>query len=397
MVDSGTHILSLLALAARLSKEHNVHEGKKLKYSFLFGYSSMIWPIVEQTISDESKLAQRISQSANVDFIKNLAEILSAHWSIFQNDRVFALVDLTRMLNNNKLAVSKIIKVRPPVNWNGSFSHLANDIATTTYPSCVVHADGNGRVKLYSMNQYLCWNPSDNTFDTKSNVEKVLEEIKSVLDGENREIFLLNLKAALEDISDIDGEGCLLILINDNDENKLRSRISTFIKEMDDDDLKMSWRKDKYPEWLFKTTLRSMFILDGATMISLSKQGNEIKPRIVAYPHFYCEKWDKEDKCKYCEFEYGPNNAFSVSEFNEETKCRYYDFGFKNNKQFKKVILNKLIGKGSRHLGAANLGMLLYNMLGNKNNNFAIITVSGDGPLNLWPNVLIKQVDKIGV
>lgn len=174
----------------------------------------------------------------------------------------------------------------------------------------------------------------------------------------------------IEEISEAEGEGAMLIVANDN------VKIDKFLARMDNENLQMEWRKNKSLKFVDKTLLRAMLIMDGSTLIKSSDEKNaEIKPRFLVYPH-------KKDK------------AFSVLHPGNTLVSHIM-----NN------ILDVLKGKGSRHHSAANLSMLLilndskclskFNQyLKNNQQNldlpFRIITISADGLVKQWPNVFKK-------
>lgn len=169
----------------------------------------------------------------------------------------------------------------------------------------------------------------------------------------------------IEEITEAEGEGAMLIIANDG------ARIDKFLSSMDKDNLQMEWRKSKRLEFVDKTLLRAMLIMDGSTLIKSDSNNSKIEPRFVVYPH---------DK----------NSAFSVLDDSNKLKID--------------LNLDVLRGKGSKHHGAANLSMLL--VLNNQvhisefkkyleknqqlNLPFQIVTISADGPIKQWPNVLRK-------
>lgn len=169
------------------------------------------------------------------------------------------------------------------------------------------------------------------------------------------------ISEAIEEISEAEGEGAMLIIVND------KVNVENFVACMDKDNLQMEWRKKNKPmKFLDKTLLRAMLIMDGATLIKSESDSSTIEPRFLVYPHH-------------------DNRAFSVLD-NSNTLNDYINLGV-------------LKGKGSRHHGAANLSVLLLieqqESLQNTPLPFSIITISADGPVKQWPNVLKKNTGGI--
>jgi len=171
----------------------------------------------------------------------------------------------------------------------------------------------------------------------------------------------------IEEISEAEGEGAMLIVADD------KIGIDKFLVSMDEDNLQMQWRNNNFLKFVDKTLLRAMLIMDGTTLIKgTNLQDSTIDPRFVVYP-------------------YDKNSAFSVLDDSNILK--------------NDINLDVLRGKGSRHHGAANLSVLLISNDQNRlyefkqylsvdNHNlklpFSIITISADGPIKQWPNVLKK-------
>jgi hypothetical protein len=173
------------------------------------------------------------------------------------------------------------------------------------------------------------------------------------------------MRDVIEEISEAEGEGCLIVFVSDE------AIARKYIRAMDRPERSMVWRRDA-PRLigLDRTLLRSMAILDGMTLVA----GDRIIPRMVAYPHMndkafcfadvVCSKGDHPIKVRLVE----------KGMFTPVNTCKALD------------------GKGSKHNGAAGLSLVLwwereYNQDENRL-RFEIVTVSADGPVKSWPEAL---------
>jgi len=372
-VDSLPLAKASLALAARLAREHGVHEGRELHYSFVIGTSDKLWPEIEETLSEETPAAGGTKP--------NVAELVGAHWSIFQVERVFGFIELRTALDIGVPVIGKVVKIRPPVNWSGLYSQMAQHLAQHAWPCFVIHARGTGKVVLYYSTdandsravKALIWDTPRNVIDIEeSRVDPIVRAIRKVV-GKGGERFMEVLRSAIEEVSDARGEGAMLVVVPANKKNLLKKKVDASVRDMDSQKQKMAWRDQKKPEWLDRTLLRAMLVLDGATVLYGKKQ---IRPRVVVYPHIKCSTCDT-------------THAFSV--IGLESCLR------RNSAKLATLIegaRRALAGKGSRHHSAANLSVLLFKAKRKKarrksSDGFQVVTISADGPIRQWPQHIL--------
>lgn len=368
------------AMAARLAREHGVHEGRQLDYSFVMGSSAYLWPEVEETLSEETLTNQKVGDPAKLD----AADLVGAHWSIFQFERVFGFIELRTALDIGVPVIGKVVKIRPPVNWSGLYSQMAQHVAQHAGPCFVIHARGTGKVVLYywakdangsSAVKALIWDTQRNVIDIEeSRVDLIVKAILNVV-GNGGKRFEEVLRSAIEEVSEARGEGAMLVVVPEGQENHLKKKVDASVRDMDGQEQKMAWRDQKRPEWLDRTLLRAMLILDGATVLYGKKQ---IKPRVVVYPHINCST---------CE----TTHAFSVIDLESRESSNCLGLTPANLKRLIEGARRALAGKGSKHHGAANLSVLLFKENGEGSDGFQVVTISADGPIRQWPQHILEE------
>jgi hypothetical protein len=369
---------STLAMCAHLAKDHRVHEGRPLDYSFVLGASSELWQEVDEILSEEKNISTKSDAS-----IEGTAKLIAAHWSIFQFERVYGFIELGDASQSPLPRIRKIVRVHPPAGWSGLSSQIHQHLIINAKPCFVFNVTGAGKVSLHYLSldkkadkvKTLVWDVLGNEIEIKdtSDAAKAVNAILNVLGRNVNQSFKDMLSSAIEEVSDACGEGAMLVAIRKENRNNLKQKLDNYVREMDEPLQKMAWRDEKIPEWMDPTLLRAMLILDGATIMYGTEQ---IRPRVVVYPHVYCAE------CKEA-------HAFSVVDLSSDGhNC----VGLKeeNKKKISKGVHSVMSGKGSKHHGAANLSVVLFKENGENPDGFQVITISADGPIKLWPQRLME-------
>jgi hypothetical protein len=370
----------VIASAGLLSSE--VHEGRGLRFAFVLS-SGLLWREVEETLSHET-------DSAASKTLEEFAKLVHAHWSIFQAERVVGVVDVEQILKNpGKIILSKLVRLKVPPRWSGLPSQVFSHVAKVIEGSSIVYAAGDGRILVYHGRlPVLRWDVRTNEIDTLGTVDETVENILKIvgLSEPPDNVFLSHIREtlgeALQEVSETRGEGALLFCLPPNKNgglgNKFHKIAQSIVRPMDQDKYRMAWRKEKSLESLDRTLLRAMLVLDGASVI----KDQRITPRFVVYPHV-----------KTCN--QGPH-AFSVMDFTRDEQ-RLCDCGKKIKDilggdgrwmSLRKKHIRRLDGKGSKHHGAANASVLLWEAAQEQKLSFRVITISADGPIKEWPDEL---------
>jgi len=370
-------ILREVMIAAGLLSA-KVHEGRGLHFAFALS-EGLLWREVEGTLSHESDAC--ISENA-----EKFANLVNAHWSIFQAERVVGVIDVEQRSRKGRIALSKLVRLKAPPRWSGLPSQVFSHVADVVPGCSIVHATGDSRVLLYHDKcPVLRWDVRTNDIDTMGTVDDVVKNIlrivgltgtQSVFDRHLEE----TLKEALQEVSETPGDGALLFILppkgNGEEGNTFHDVAKSIIRQMDQGEYQMAWRKEKSLYSLDRTLLRAMLVLDGASVINEQR----ITPRFVVYPHVTgCDK--------------GPH-AFSLMDLTrreEPCSCAKALDEILGAEKLKDKLLERirdLDGKGSKHHGAANASVLLWKTAHNRSVDFRVITISADGPIKEWPDAL---------
>ena len=353
----------------------DTHEGRQCNYVFVLG-SGAIWRVIDETISHEAagpKLPP-------LEFVA----LVRSHWSIFQQSRVAGLIefmDIPHYSMDRRVFFSKIVRLKTSFGGSELLSKVVRDVTRADSNSLVIRTQGDGRILVYH-GTTLAYE-----FDVKTGIENTEPEadLRTIVDkalrtcnlqeGTQRYNYLnLILHQVIEEVSDAQGEGCLVIFAPE----KKRGEIEAFLGEMDREDHRMMWRRR--PGHLLgidATLLRALLILDGATLIS----HDAVEPRRLVYPHGGCD----------CD----PPHCFSaVQLLSEKDECDFVTSlkGILANEHRLKRLRENLMsldGKGSKHHGAANLTVLFWHKKKQgKISDFEIVTISADGPVINWTSKL---------
>jgi hypothetical protein len=354
-------LLTLLDASFFLST--GIHEGRRLKFAFLYS-DGRGWQAVEETISDESQNQQTPFNS------RDFADYVHAHWSIFQADGVAGFIDRDDVKRYRKgITITKIVRLRNP-DHKLLGQLFKDDITGRIQGAYVVYCAGDGRVRIFAGGKEIIqWNTMINQIElVQENTKLIVTSLLNIMGMNDNKNLKGIMEEAIQEVSENQGEGAMLLIGEE-------SLIGDYLSQMDDGEKKMAWRQEKQVLTLDKTLLRAMMILDGATWIKANSR--DIEPRFVVYPHCECPK------------------AFSV--LSPSCQCK---LGEGYSKMPRALLdLKKLEGKGSKHHGAANLSMLLVlknNDYCNRFKNylesqtdidlpFRIITISCDGDVKEWP------------
>lgn len=364
-------LLALIDAVGLLSLK--MHEGRSLKFAFIYA-DGRCWQVVQDTISNEIS-------NESVLISSDFADYVEAHWSIFQQDRIVGLIDIDdirRLRADNKkgIRISQMVRLKPYAELPGQ---LFKEVTNKVKGSYVVYSSGDGRVHIFTEGKEIIqWNTRTNNVEViEDKVQEIVEHALTVIGISRSRLIKNTIEAAIQEVSEAQGEGAMLIISEEG-------LIGSYLQQMDENKKQMVWRQKKPIIAIDKTLLRAMLILDGATVIQLKEGDKHIEPRFVVYPHCKCDK------------------AFSVlSGDYHKSKCPVK--GWQSSIQ-PHLNLKELEGKGSKHHGAANLSVLM--VLNNKrcltnfkkylnssssrklNLPFCIITISADGPIKQWPDVL---------
>lgn len=361
----------LVILAKQLAERHSVHEGRQLHYRFAYAPSAALWQEIEDVLSFEaSDDVTRNGARSNTGAIEEQAKLIEAHWSIFQPERVFGIVDT--LMSQQMPRLQRVVRVRPPARWSALESEAMDSLAKAAKPCLAVVVLRQWLVRL----SFSKDGAAGDTFDTlewdireprekppQANTE-ILKNLATVAridkDGGRVESMLATV---LSEVSEATGEGALLIAVGNG---KGKHVVKHTCMEMDSPTKQMAWRSSKRLQWVDRTLLRAMLILDGATVIQPDGDKEAIiRPRLVVYPVVTCKKHP---------------TGFSVISWKKprwEPGCTCPTL---DEDEITRVQSN-LLGKGSRKHGGANIAVLLEQ----HTDATLVVSVSADGPIEKWP------------
>jgi hypothetical protein len=147
-------------------------------------------------------------------------------------------------------------------------------------------------------------------------------------------------------ISDTTGEGAIFIFAEKDD-------VKNYLISMDRDEEKMNWAWPRLLSCLDYTILKAMAVRDGATLIDISLNQKKVESRQ------------------------------STQLFRKEEGEELRGYLVIHDENYKKHW-DKLVGKGTRHLNAASL----FSLLKSQEKNIAVFTISADGPITPWHDIL---------
>lgn len=356
----------LIILAKQLAERHSVHEGRQLHYRFAYAPSAVLWPEIEAVLSFEASVA-----SSNDRTVEQQAKLIEAHWSIFQAERVFGVVDT--LMSTHMPRLQRVVRVRPPVRWSGLESEAMDNLAKAAKPCLVVVVLRQWLVRLSFPSKdgteadNLEWDVREPEPKPQAHTQVLASDLAK-LAGIDEERVKKMLATVLSEVSEAAGEGALLVAVGNG---KVQEVVKRTCMEMDSPTTQMAWRRRKRLQWMDHTLLRAMLILDGATVIQPDGDREAIiRPRLVVYPVVICKRHP---------------TGFSVISWENkklplETGCTCP----KVNTDEIQRVQEKLLGKGSRKHGGANIAVLLEQTRGSRNKTL-VVSVSADGPIEKWP------------
>ena len=356
----------LIALAKQLAEKHSVHEGRQLRYRFAYAASAALWQEIEDVLSFEASGVTAYGDTGEQ------AKFIEAHWSIFQPERVFGIVDTLTSEHTPRL--QRVVRVRPPARWSALESEAMDSLAKAAKPCLAVVVLRQWLVRLSFSNDNavahtLEWDVREPTPKAQATEDLASELATVVGKGKGHEERVHKLLATvLSEVSEATGEGALLVAVGND---KVKDVVERTCMPMDSATKQMAWRNSKRLQWVDRTLLRAMLILDGATVIQPDVDKEAIIcPRLVVYPIVTCKKHP---------------TGFSVISWKNkkpplEPGCTCPDV---NADEIQRVQ-EKLLGKGSRKHGGANIAVLLERTRGSGGKTL-VISVSADGPIEKWP------------
>ena len=355
----------LVALAKVLAEKHSVHEQRQLHYRFAYAQSASLWQEIEEVLSFEASLDDAGEHGPhNADrAVGQQARFIEAHWSIFQPERVFGVVDTLMKDSTHWPRIQRVVRVRPPVAWSGLESEAMDGLAAPGAPVVSVLKQWIVRLswsKDGKVTDSLVWDVRTEKWDEVPPSKERAKDIALAVGAEDNDRVCRMLTHVISEVSEAPGEGALLVAVGNKTSYEIVKRTCV---EMDT--YRMAWRSDKQLRWLDRTLLRAMLILDGATVLQKGRaDAVKVRPRVVVYP-----------------FSIGcpVHGATALSVMNDRpTNCTCLPLSSEEIT----AIQNKLVGKGSRKHGAANIAVLLRAGADRKS---CVVSISADGPIDKWP------------
>lgn len=301
------------------------------------------------------------------------AKLIRSHWSIFQQTRVTGLIEFTDIPHYSKggeVFLSKLVRLKTSHAGSELPGQVARNVTNADKKSLVIRTQGDGRVLIYREGRLvyeLDVKTGEENPDPESGLKSMIENALNTCNVSRHPHYYEYLKPVLqqviEEISDAQGEGCFVVFAPDSS----GSDVESFLERMDRQGRHMVWRRPRQLLGIDASLLRALLILDGATLVSAST----VEPRFLVHSY---------DDCN-------PAHGFSaIRLMDNKGTCRYYDTiksGLSKTRRLKKLRekLLSLDGKGTRHHGAANLTILLWQK---KISNFQVVTISADGPVTNW-------------
>lgn len=151
----------------------------------------------------------------------DLSKLIAAHWSIFQAERVFGFVELREADRRRVPIISRVVRVIKPESWGGTYSQLAIMLAKEG-KGLTIRATANDRVRIdFTLTEKekvvpvgIWWNVRTNELQFENSIlQKVIDRLKPMIStGPFTDRLYDSVKVALEEISDTQGEGGMLIL-----------------------------------------------------------------------------------------------------------------------------------------------------------------------------------------
>lgn len=338
------------------------HEGYPLRYAFIIG-SEQIWPVIAEIISFVNFKPANTWSFTNIDpsFLKDICE---ANYSIFQIPRVLGHYNI---ISSDLNKLNKIVRLKEPsheeklersiIDLDDYFCWVVSKIKRVTGENAIiVETEGDGIVRVYGQppneeegELILIWNVSERSLkppipDLKSG------EIKKAIGliGINSEETKTKIIKVIRKISSHSGQGAALIFAKETE------KVNRYVTRMEI--LLLDWLRTldlQDPKFI----LKAAFIMDGANLLTTS----DILPRLVIYP-----------------FAGRPTKACGISKILE----RFDGLDGAH-------IIKKLFGKGSKTHGSANLSTLMTLNPNLEKPKLMVISISADGPINVWPNELL--------
>lgn len=359
--------MRLVALAKELAEKHAVHEGRQLHYRFIYASSASLWPEIEEVLSFEaaSDYPRGTGQT-----ISDQAKSLEAHWSIFQPERVFGIIDALSNSHGDQPRIQRVVRVRPPAKWSGLESEAMDGLAKASKPCLTLVVLRQWMVRLsFSRDgvktDSLLWDVRKQKPEPPDSVQELAQTLATAAGIAEARVRSV-LATVLSEVSEAASEGALLIAVGNGN---VQDVVRRTCMEMDSPENQMAWRNNKQLRWVDRTLLRAMLILDGATVIQ-PNCGQEaiVRPRLVVYPFVFCRQHPSE------------STGFSVISWKppegaEGCGCP------RPAKDLLTSVQKRLVGKGSRKHGGANISVLLQNAGGES----CVVSVSADGPIEKWP------------
>jgi hypothetical protein len=364
-------VTRLIALGRQLAERHSVHEGRPLHYRFAYAPSASLWQEIEDVLSFEASagdLTYAVDRTT-----EEQAKFVEAHWSIFQPERVFGVVDT--LMSAHAPRIQRVVRVRPPTKWSGLEFEAMDNLAKAAKPCLVIAVLRQWLVRLsFSKDgtspDFLEWDVREQKPKPKASAPAHATVLaRAVGIGEADTQIQGVLTTVLSEVSEAQGEGALLIAVGSANARRIARRACV---EMDTPEDQMAWRKNKQLRWVDRTLLRAMAILDGATLLRKNTDGSvEICPRVVAYPSAACDEHDHSGfSVIYCSLKKG------------RQRCKSCRLNRLNKGKLLEMVSKNLIGKGSRKHAGANLAALLLREGGQRS---CVVSVSADGPIEKWP------------
>jgi hypothetical protein len=362
----------LVALAKELAEKHCVHEGRQLHYRFVYAFSASLWPEIEEILSLEagSDYASGVGQTP-----AEQAGCIEAHWSIFQPERVFGVIDTFSKGHGDQPRLQRVVRVRPPAKWSGLESEAMDALARASGPCLTVVVLRQWMVRLSLSRdgktlQSLLWDVRKQEPEPRESVQDLARTLATTA-GINEERVRSVLATVLSEVSEAASEGALLIAVGNGDVQDIVKRTCM---EMDSPENQMAWRNNKQLRWVDRTLLRAMLILDGATVIQPDSDREAIvRPRLVVYPFIFCRRHPEE------------STGFSVISWKPPDGADGCSCPRPDPRLLKRVRA-RLVGKGSRKHGGANIAVLLREAGGGS----YVVSVSADGPIEKWTELVAQ-------
>ncbi len=192
----------------------NVHEGRRLFYTLLYGGGDA-WRLFEEVLSVEN--------THGISSPQELAKMMESHWSIFQADRVAGFIDTTHKIDS-AIPLSKMIRLKPLSTLPAL---LFKECTKAVEDLLIMRSKGNGIVSLfYKGNEILFWDTIKNTIErVPAKVEEIVKQIGDITG------MTLIMKEILQDVilevSECQGEGAMIIV------GTRESKFNQFIRGMD--------------------------------------------------------------------------------------------------------------------------------------------------------------------